>query len=115
MARALMAGVKCKPSGRGYRRSRLDLRTSRIPMAVSRTREEENILKMAAKMKFPILRIGGILLSAFSRQPRTTSAFSDTAVLHSGGKNLGTQVPSAPREPSRSGSDCLQASLIDAP
>ena len=86
-----------------------------MPLAVSRTLVEDKTLSIEAKMPLPIRRTMGIRLFSFSRQPRTTSAFSAISVSHSGPKNLGSHVPSASRNPSRSASDRSHASLMAAP
>jgi hypothetical protein len=115
MARALMAGVKCRPFGSGNKCVRLDRRTTRIPLAVSRTGELANMLSRNAKMEFPTRRMSGISLWEFSLQPRTTSVSLVNSWLQRGAKNLGSQVPSASRKPRRSASDFNHASLIAAP
>ena len=48
---ALIAGVKCKPSGKGYKCFNEDFRITRIPLAVSFTFEEDKIVSKVAKIK----------------------------------------------------------------
>src|SRR5258706_7510882 len=94
MARALMAGVKCKPLGSGNKWVRLDRRTTRIPLAVSRTRELAKILKRNAKIELPTRRRSGISLSVFKLQARTTTDILFISWLHHGETHFRSQVAS---------------------
>src|SRR5664279_4571084 len=56
--RAVIAGVKCRPSGKGNSLESADLRTTRMPLAVSRIRPEENAVRIMANSMLPIRRMG---------------------------------------------------------
>src|SRR4030095_10306919 len=86
-----------------------------MPLAVSRTREDESRLRSDAKRRLPTRRTHGILLCALRRQPSAMSAPCSFRALHRREKNRGSQVPSASRKPRSSALDCAHASLIAAP
>lgn len=62
-ARAVIAGVKLRPSGRGRSRPTLVRRTTRMPLAVSRRRDEDSARSKLANPRLPTRRTSGILLA----------------------------------------------------
>ncbi len=84
-----MTGVRFKPSGSGYRRSRMLRLKTRIPLALSLTRCRLSRLRRPAKKRLPMRRVTGMRLSSPAmREPMTRSA-PLRASVHIAGKDSG--------------------------